>query len=55
MDANQRPRKAAEVHKLLRADDGDRTRDLDVGNVALYQLSYVRVRRGVYKARSCAP
>ena len=28
-----------------------RTRDLDVGNVALYQLSYVRVRRRVYKPR----
>ncbi len=26
------------------ANDGIRTRDLNVGNVALYQLSYVRVK-----------
>jgi hypothetical protein len=27
-----------------RADDGLRTRDLQLGKLALYQLSYVRVR-----------
>ena len=40
--------------RSLRADDGARTRDLDVGNVALYQLSYVRVRASSIQARSCA-
>jgi hypothetical protein len=29
-----------------RADDGLRTRDLQLGKLALYQLSYVRVRFG---------
>ena len=29
-----------------RADDGLRTRDLQLGKLALYQLSYVRVRYG---------
>ena len=28
-----------------RADDGLRTRDLQLGKLALYQLSYVRARR----------
>jgi hypothetical protein len=28
-----------------RADDGLRTRDLQLGKLALYQLSYVRVRQ----------
>ncbi len=28
-----------------RADDGLRTRDLQLGKLALYQLSYVRIRR----------
>jgi hypothetical protein len=28
-----------------RADDGLRTRDLQLGKLALYQLSYVRVRK----------
>jgi hypothetical protein len=27
-----------------KADDGSRTRDLELGKLALYQLSYVRVR-----------
>ena len=27
----------------IRADDGARTRDLNLGKVALYQLSYIRV------------
>jgi hypothetical protein len=30
---------------IERADDGLRTRDLQLGKLALYQLSYVRVRR----------
>ena len=30
---------------LQRADDGSRTRDLELGKLALYQLSYVRVAR----------
>ena len=30
-------------HKPLGADDRARTGDLDLGKVALYQLSYVRV------------
>ena len=29
---------------VVRADDGLRTRDLQLGKLALYQLSYVRVR-----------
>ena len=29
---------------LLRADDEARTRDLNLGKVALYQLSYVRLQ-----------
>ena len=29
--------------RLLRADDEARTRDLNLGKVALYQLSYVRM------------
>ena len=28
---------------LVGADDGSRTRDLELGKLALYQLSYVRV------------
>ena len=28
---------------IYRANDGLRSRDLDVGNVALYRLSYVRI------------
>ena len=31
----------------LRADDEARTRDLNLGKVALYQLSYVRLRHRV--------
>jgi hypothetical protein len=30
---------------MLRADDGIRTRDPNLGKVVLYQLSHVRVRR----------
>ena len=33
-----------EAHLLLGADDRARTGDLDLGKVALYQLSYVRVK-----------
>ena len=32
------------VERLLRADNETRTRDLNLGKVALYQLSYVRLR-----------
>ena len=32
-----------EAKGLLRADDEARTRDLNLGKVALYQLSYVRI------------
>ena len=35
----------------LRADDRVRTGDLNLGKVALYQLSYVRMRPGVVSAR----
>jgi hypothetical protein len=31
----------------IRADDGDRTRDPQLGKLMLYQLSYVRVRGGL--------
>src|SRR6185436_7083236 len=34
----------AEASAFLRADDEARTRDLNLGKVALYQLSYVRLR-----------
>ena len=33
-----------EAKGLLRADDEARTRDLNLGKVALYQLSYVRLQ-----------
>ena len=29
--------------EVLKADDGDRTRDLELGKLALYQLSYTRI------------
>jgi hypothetical protein len=32
--------------QCLRADDEARTRDLNLGKVALYQLSYVRLSAG---------
>ena len=32
------------VERPLRADNETRTRDLNLGKVALYQLSYVRLR-----------
>ncbi len=35
----------------LRADDEARTRDLNLGKVALYQLSYVRLRFGRAEVR----
>jgi hypothetical protein len=34
-----------EMADKRRADDGLRTRDLQLGKLALYQLSYVRVGR----------
>jgi hypothetical protein len=36
---------ACSLKPTKRADDGLRTRDLQLGKLALYQLSYVRVRR----------
>ena len=38
---------------LLRADDEARTRDLNLGKVALYQLSYVRLRFAGFPGASC--
>src|SRR5688500_13807986 len=40
------PRRGASrrIATLLRADDEARTRDLNLGKVALYQLSYVRLQ-----------
>lgn len=32
------------IEETKRADDGLRTRDLQLGKLALYQLSYVRTR-----------
>jgi hypothetical protein len=37
-------RQKAEVLRAKQADDGLRTRDLQLGKLALYQLSYVRVK-----------
>ena len=37
----------AMCRRLARADDGSRTRDLRLGKPTLYQLSYVRVERGI--------
>jgi hypothetical protein len=37
-----------------RADDGLRTRDLQLGKLALYQLSYVREWSKFYHAVRCA-
>ena len=37
--------KGRRTFSAKRADDGLRTRDLQLGKLALYQLSYVRVRR----------
>jgi hypothetical protein len=37
-----------------RADDGLRTRDLQLGKLALYQLSYVRAR-GYFNMPDAAP
>ena len=36
------PREAEVLTAYKRADDGLRTRDLQLGKLALYQLSYVR-------------
>ena len=35
-----------ELHPRKRAVDGTRTRDIHLGKVALYQLSYYRINRG---------
>ena len=37
------------------ARDGTRTRDINLGKVALYQLSYSRINGGSYRARTCDP
>jgi hypothetical protein len=39
----QGPKRADMLTCYSRADDGLRTRDLQLGKLALYQLSYVRV------------
>ena len=39
--------------KLLQAADGGRTRDLKLGKLALYQLSYRRARLGFYGRWGC--
>jgi hypothetical protein len=44
------PTKNPPVEEGLRAKDGIRTRDPDLGKVVLYQLSYFRVRDGKYTA-----
>ena len=38
------PFRRRKLRRTGRADDGSRTRDLELGKLALYQLSYVRVR-----------
>ena len=38
---------ASEAPVAVRADDGDRTRDPQLGKLMLYQLSYVREARSV--------
>ena len=36
------------IARVLEADDGSRTRDLELGKLALYQLSYVRMLKISY-------
>ena len=38
-----------------KADDGSRTRDLELGKLALYQLSYVRIRAVILGRDFMAP
>ncbi len=40
---------------LLGAENGIRTRDLNLGKVALYQLSYFRIRDCKYTPKICNP
>jgi hypothetical protein len=58
LDQLERARSSREVSQCRdvteifpRADDGSRTRDLELGKLALYQLSYVRVRPPILGAR----
>ena len=44
---------ACSLKPTKRADDGLRTRDLQLGKLALYQLSYVRMR-GYFSMRDLA-
>ncbi len=37
----------------IKADDGSRTRDLELGKLALYQLSYVRAKLILRRAWGC--
>ena len=48
-------REAGEAHAAQgseRADDGDRTRDPQLGKLMLYQLSYVRVALKIARRRA---
>jgi hypothetical protein len=47
-----RQRRPAFAGLLLEADDGDRTRDPQLGKLMLYQLSYVRAAVRVPNCRS---
>jgi hypothetical protein len=52
------PGHRAPVHvegEIERADDGSRTRDLELGKLALYQLSYVRAESVILRRHTMAP
>ena len=40
---------------MIGAGDGIRTRDIDLGKVALYQLSYSRLKRNLYCRQAVGP
>ena len=40
--------KELQVNRMIGAGDGIRTRDIDLGKVALYQLSYSRLKRNLH-------
>jgi hypothetical protein len=42
-DTHPTDRPPDDIARVPKADDGSRTRDLELGKLALYQLSYVRV------------
>ena len=46
------PKGSLGQERPLRADDEARTRDLNLGKVALYQLSYVRLQPGLRPVRT---